>query len=115
MEEIKRPVYSEDGHMRKSEKPDMGRNDKNRRETLFEIKSGALLLQHNMSSQLLGEALYAQMEYDRLVEQFYAENQDLCSNEDYEIARRDFDAFMRLLDAAIEHDRRQQGEQDQPQ
>jgi hypothetical protein len=90
----------------------MGRNNKNRSEALFEIKSGALLLQHNMSSHVLAEALYAQMEYDRLVEQFYAEHQDLCSKEDYEAARRDFDIFMRLLDAAVEHDRCQQGEQE---
>ena len=79
-------------------------NLKNKQEGLFRIKSEALLLQHNMSSHLLGEALYAQMEYDRLVEQFYNENQDLCSLEDYEIAKGDFDAFIRLLDAAIEHD-----------
>ena len=80
-------------------------NRNNKQEGLFRIKSEALLLQHNMSSHLLGEALYAQMEYDRLVEQFYTENQDLCSLEDYGIAKGDFDAFIRLLDAAIEHDR----------
>jgi hypothetical protein len=88
----------------------MERQNKNRQETLFEIKSGALLLQHNMSSHLLGEALYAQMEYDRLVEQFYAGNQEWCSDEDYETAKRDFDAFIRLLDAAIERGRQEQGE-----
>jgi hypothetical protein len=80
----------------------MERHSKTRQEVLFEIKSGALLLQHNMSSHLLGEALYAQMEYDRLVEQFYAGNREWCSDEDYETAKRDFDAFIRLLDAAIE-------------
>jgi hypothetical protein len=88
----------------------MERHNKNRQEALFEIKSGALLLQHNMSSHLLGEALYAQMEYDRLVEQFYAGNQEWCSDEDYETAKRDFDAFIRLLDAAIERGRQEQGE-----
>jgi hypothetical protein len=85
----------------------MERHGKTRQETLFEIKSGALLLQHNMSSHLLGEALYAQMEYDRLVEEFYAGNRPWCSDEDYETAKRDFDAFMRLLDAAIERDRQE--------
>jgi hypothetical protein len=80
----------------------MERHNKNRQEALFAIKSGALLLQHNMSSHLLGEALYAQMEYDRLVEQFYAGNREWCTDEDYETAKRDFDAFLRLLDAAIE-------------
>jgi hypothetical protein len=80
----------------------MERHSKTRQEVLFEIKSGALLLQHNMSSHLLGEALYAQMEYDRLVEQFYAGNREWCSDEDYETAKRDFDTFIRLLDAAIE-------------
>ena len=78
--------------------------------TLLEIKAGALLLRHNMSSHLLGEALYAQMEYDRLVEQFHAGCPRWCSKEDYEAARRDFDTFIRLLDAAIERDRRGQGE-----
>jgi hypothetical protein len=77
-----------------------------RQANLFKIKSEALLLQHNMSSHLLGEALYAQMEYDRLVEQFYTENQDVCSPEECEMAKGDFDAFIRLLDAAIEHHRR---------
>jgi hypothetical protein len=88
----------------------MERHNKTRQETLFEIKSGALLLQHNMSSHLLGEALYAQMEYDRLVEEFYAGNCQWCSDGDYETAKRDFDAFMRLLDAAIERDRQEQEE-----
>lgn len=83
--------------------------EKNRQAVLFEIKAGALLLQHNMSSHLLGEALYAQMEYERLVEQFYTENQELCTAADYEAAKRDFDAFMRLLDAAIEHSRLKAG------
>ena len=50
---------------------------------------------------LTGEALYAQMEYDRLVEQFYAGYRESCSEEDYEAAKREFDVFMRLLDAAI--------------
>lgn len=79
----------------------MKRNSKNKQESLFKIKSGVLLLQHNMSSHLLGEALYAQMEYDRLVEQFYTENQDLCSLEDYEMAKTDFETFIHMLDAAI--------------
>jgi hypothetical protein len=81
----------------------MEQNDKKRRTVLFEIKSGALLLQHNMSSHLLGEALYAQMEYERLVEQFYSDYRPWCSVEDYKNAKRDFDVFMRLLDTAIEH------------
>lgn len=81
--------------------------ERNRQAVLFEIKAGAMLLQHNMSSHLLGEALYAQMEYERLVEQFYSENQGLCTAADYETAKRDFDAFMRLLDAAIERESRE--------
>jgi hypothetical protein len=85
----------------------MERNNKSRQDILFEIKAGALLLQHNMSSHLLGEALYAQMEYDRLVEQFHAGHREWCSDEDYETAKRDFDAFIRLLDTAIEQDRRE--------
>ena len=85
----------------------MERHRKNRQEALFAIKSGALLLQHNMSSHLLGEALYAQMEYDRLVEEFHAGNRQWCSDEDYETARRDFDTFIRLLDAAIELESRE--------
>jgi len=85
----------------------MERHRKNRQEALFTIKSGALLLQHNMSSHLLGEALYAQMEYDRLVEEFHADNRQWCSDEDYETAKRDFDAFIRLLDAAIERGRQE--------
>jgi hypothetical protein len=88
----------------------MEHNDKGKQEAIYEIKAGALLLQHNMSSHLLGEALCAQMEYDRLVEQFYAGNRQWCSDEDYETAKRDFDAFIRLLDAAIEQGRQQQGE-----
>lgn len=88
----------------------MEQNSKNRQEILFEIKAGVLLLQHNLSSHLLGEVLYAQMEYDRLVEQFHAGNRQWCSDEDYETAKRDFDAFVRLLDAAIEHGRQEQGE-----
>jgi hypothetical protein len=83
----------------------MERNNKSRQDILFEIKAGALLLQHNMSSHLLGEALYAQMEYDRLVEQFHAGHREWCSDEDYETAKRDFDAFIRLLDSAIEQGR----------
>jgi hypothetical protein len=83
----------------------MAWNNKNRQEILVEIKADALLLQHNMSSHLLGEALYAQMEYDRLVEQFYAGYREWCSDEDYETAKRDFDAFIRLLDTSIEQDR----------
>jgi hypothetical protein len=83
----------------------MAWNNKSRQEILFEIKAGALLLQHNMSSHLLGEALYAQMEYDRLVEQFHAGHREWCSDEDYETAKRDFDAFIRLLDTAIEQGR----------
>jgi hypothetical protein len=85
----------------------MERHRKNRQEALFAIKADALLLQHNMSSHLLGEALYAQMEYDRLVEQFHADNREWCSDEDYETARRDFDAFIRLLDAATERGRQE--------
>jgi len=85
----------------------MERNNKSRQDILFEIKAGALLLQHNMSSHLLGEALYAQMEYDRLVEQFHAGHREWCSDEDYETAKRDFDAFIRLLDTAIEQGRRE--------
>lgn len=81
--------------------------NQNRKGTLLEIKAGALLLQHNMSSPLLGEAIWAQMEYDRLVDQFYAEDEKLLSAEDYEIAKRDFDVFLRLLDAAIERESRQ--------
>lgn len=77
---------------------------KNRTAALLAIKAEALLLQHNMSSHLLGEALYAQTEYDRLVEQFHNENKDFCSSEDCEMAKGDFDAFIRLLDTAIEHD-----------
>jgi hypothetical protein len=83
----------------------MAWNNKSRQEILFEIKAGALLLQHNMSSHLLGEALYAQMEYDRLVEQFHAGHREWCSDEDCETAKRDFDAFIRLLDTAIEQGR----------
>ena len=79
----------------------MERKDIGRRDRLLEIKTGALLLQHNMSSHLMGEALYAQMEYDRLVEQFYAAYRESCSEEDYEAAKREFDVFMRLLDVAI--------------
>ncbi len=63
-----------------------------------------------MSSHLLGEALYAQMEYDRLVEEFHAGNRQWCSDEDCETARRDFDTFIRLLDAAIERGRQEQEE-----
>lgn len=85
----------------------MARNGKGKQDALYEIKAGALLLQHNMSSHLLGEALYAQMEYDRLVEEFYAGNRQRCSDEDYETAKRDFDAFIRLLDAAIEREGRE--------
>jgi arylsulfatase A-like enzyme len=88
----------------------MERNDKGKQGVLYEIKAGALLLQHNMSSHLLGEALYAQMEYDQLVEQFHAGNREWCSDEDYETARRDFDAFIRLLDAAIGRVRQELGE-----
>jgi hypothetical protein len=88
----------------------MERNNKSRQEILFEIKAGALLLQHNMSSHLLGEALYAQMEYDRLVEQFHDGHREWCSEEDYETAKRDFDSFIRLLDVAIERVRREQRE-----
>jgi len=85
----------------------MERHRKSREEVLFAIKSGALLLQHNMSSHLLGEALYAQMEYDQLVEEFHADNREWCSDEDYETAKRDFDAFIRLLDVAIERGRQE--------
>ena len=85
----------------------MERHRKSREEVLFAIKSGALLLQHNMSSHLLGEALYAQMEYDQLVEEFHADNREWCSDEDYETAKRDFDVFIRLLDAAIERGRQE--------
>ena len=85
----------------------MEQHRKSRQEVLFAIKSGALLLQHNMSSHLLGEALYAQMEYDQLVEEFHADNREWCSDEDYETAKRDFDAFIRLLDAAIERGRQE--------
>lgn len=88
----------------------MDHHDKGRQEALYEIKAGALLLQHNMSSHLLGEALYTQMEYDRLVEQFFAGHRQWCSDADYETAKRDFDAFIRLLDAAIERSRQEQGE-----
>lgn len=84
----------------------MERNHKNRREVLLEIKAGALLLQHNMSSHLLAEALYAQMEYDRLVEQFHTDYSQWCAGDAYETAKRDFDAFVRLLDAAIEGESR---------
>jgi hypothetical protein len=84
----------------------MERNHKDRREPLFEIKAGALLLQHNMSSHLLAEALYAQMEYDRLVEQFHTDHPQWCTGDAYEAAKRDFDAFVRLLDAAIEGENR---------
>jgi hypothetical protein len=86
----------------------MERNHKDRREPLFEIKAGALLLQHNMSSHLLAEALYAQTEYDRLVEQFHAGYPQGCSDEDYETAKGDFDAFIRLLDRAIERESREE-------
>jgi hypothetical protein len=85
----------------------MERHKKSRQEALFAIKSGALLLQHNMSSHLLGEALYAQMEYDQLVEQFYAGNREWCTDEDCETAKLDFDAFIRLLDTAIERGRQE--------
>jgi hypothetical protein len=96
------PVFNEKIiPVNKSEKRDMKRHSTNGQAFLFEIKADALLLQHNMSSHLLGEALYAQMEYDRLVEQFYAGNREWCSHEDYETAKRDFDAFIRLLDEAI--------------
>ena len=80
----------------------MDRNHNNRRALLLEIKSDALLLQHNMSSHLLAEALYAQTEYDRLVEQFHTDYPQWCLGDAYKTAKRDFDAFVRLLDAAIE-------------
>lgn len=76
---------------------------KNKRDSLFDIKTAVLLLKGNMSSHLIGEVLYAQMEYDALVERYCAENRDLCSHGDCEAARQDVDAFIRLLDAAIEH------------
>jgi hypothetical protein len=107
MKEIEQPEYSDDCCVKKSEKLDMERNNRGRQEALFKIKACALLLQHNMSSHLLGEALYAQMEYDRLVEEFHAGNRQWCSDDDYETARRDFDAFIRLLDAAIERGRQE--------
>ena len=84
----------------------MDRNHNNRRALLLEIKSDALLLQHNMSSHLLAEALYAQTEYDRLVEQFHTDYPQWCAGGAYETAKRDFDAFVRLLDAAIEGESR---------
>jgi hypothetical protein len=79
----------------------MKRNDKNRQVVLLEIKAEALLLKNNMSSHLLGEALYVQTAYDRLVDQFSDDYPQWCSDEDYDAAKRDFDAFIRLLDAAI--------------
>jgi hypothetical protein len=85
----------------------MERNDTDRRKSLFEIKADALLLQHNMSSHLMGEALYTQMEYERLVEKFYTGCRESCSEEDYEAAKREFDVFMRLLDAAIAREHRE--------
>jgi len=92
----------------------MAHNDKGRQEALYKIKAGALLLQHNMSSHLLGEALYAQMEYDRLAEQFRAGHPEWCSDEDCETAKKDFDAFIRLLDTAIEQGRRESNRSDKP-
>jgi hypothetical protein len=81
----------------------MDSDPNNKRDSLLDIKAEALLLQNNMSSHLIGEALYAQMEYDRLVERFYTDHRDMCRPEDFEAARQDFDAFIRLLDAAIAH------------
>jgi hypothetical protein len=87
----------------------MNRCEPDRHRALVELKTEALLLQYNRTSHVTAEALYAQMECDRLVERFRDENPDLCSGEDYETARQDFDAFMQLLDAAIECSRREEG------
>lgn len=84
----------------------MALSSKSRQEILLEIKTGALLLQHNLSSHLVGEALYAQMEYEQLVERFQFECQRWWSGEDCRAAKHDFDAFIRMLDAAIEREGR---------
>lgn len=78
----------------------MGHNDKEKQARLLAIKTEALLLQHNLSSPLQGEALFAQMEYELLVERFFSENDVLVAAADIGRAYGDFDFFMRLLEAA---------------
>jgi hypothetical protein len=75
--------------------------------SLTHIRETALHLIDSLASENALEALSARMQLDLLVDRFYQENIDYMSPRQREDAKKDFEYFLILLEAAIERAKRE--------
>ncbi len=73
--------------------------------SLTHIRESTLFLIDSLASENAFEVLSARMQLGILVDRFYQENRDSMSPEQYEVAKRDFEYFLALLEMAIEHEK----------
>ena len=70
-----------------------------------QIKQEAISIYHKLQSSDAEEVKEAMGEYLQLVDQFYGENNDYLTTEQYEAAKTDFEYFMWLIGFATEFDK----------
>lgn len=75
--------------------------------SLTHIREIALHLIDSLASDNALEALSARMQLGLLVDRFYQENIDYMSPEQREYAKKDFEYFLELLEAAIKREKRE--------
>lgn len=78
----------------------MGDN-REQRNNLAEMKVSALGILERLHSNYTVDVQSAMQEYVALVDRFYQENEEMVAPQQYEVAKKDFEYFLRLLDLAI--------------
>jgi len=71
-------------------------------ESLRKIRLSATMLEVGFKSENLGEIIQCQIELEDLAERLLAENGDLVTPEQCESAKKSLDAFVSLIDQAME-------------
>jgi hypothetical protein len=72
-------------------------------ESIFEIKSAVSALARYTSSRDAVVLKKVQVQYLRLIDRFFRENQNYIKPEQREACLRDQNYFMNLMDEAVEH------------
>lgn len=74
--------------------------------SLTHIRETVLHLLDSLVSENALETLSARLQLGLLVDRFYQENMDCMSPEQRDFAKKDFEYFLELLEAAIEREKR---------
>ncbi len=70
-------------------------------ESLIDIKNDAVKLLETLMGSDRTAIRMAEEEFQQLVNRFYQENENEMAIQQYELAKADFEYFMRLMDLAI--------------